>query len=105
MRGRDDPGKDLIIARDYITIGMRERDAELVSLDLGPRTDREIENRLRHEVEQERLTSIDRQLIRDTDETGLVTAAGRDAFRQSLRAGRLQKLKRLGLAEELRSGQ
>lgn len=105
VRGRDERGKDLIIARDYITTGMRERAAEIVSLDFGPRTDREIENRLRHEVEQERLTSIDHRLIREMDETGFVAAAGRDAFQQSLRAGRLQKLKRLGLAEEFQPGQ
>ena len=105
LRGKDDQGHDLIIARDYITTGMRERAAELVSLDLGPRTDREIENRLRNEVEQERLTSIDRRLMREMDENGLITATDRDAFLQSLRAGRLQKLARLGLAEELRPGQ
>jgi len=105
LRGKDDQGHDLIIARDYITTGMRERAAELVSLDLGPRTDREIENRLRNEVEQERLTSIDRRLMREMDENGLITATDRDAFQQTLRAGRLKKLARLGLAEELRPGQ
>ncbi|WP_290896252.1 relaxase/mobilization nuclease RlxS [Hoeflea sp.] len=105
VRGRDKRGKDLIIARDYITTGMRERAAEIVSLDFGPRSDFEIEDRLRREVEQERLTSIDRRLIRDMDDTGLVAATDRDAFQQSLRVGRLQKLKRLGLAEELRPGQ
>lgn len=104
LRGRDDKGHDLIIARDYITTGMRERAAELVSLDLGPRTDREIENRLRHEVEQERLTSIDRRLMREMDENGSASAIDRNAFQQSLRAGRLKKLTRLGLAEELRPG-
>lgn len=105
VRGRDERGKDLIIARDYITTGMRERAAEIVSLDFGPRSDFEIENRLRREIEQERLTSIDRRLIRDMDDAGLVAATDRDAFQQSLRVGRLQKLKRLGLAEELRPGQ
>lgn len=105
VRGRDQRGKDLIIARDYITTGMRERAAEIVSLDFGPRSDFEIEDRLRREVEQERLTNIDRRLIRDMDEAGLVVASDRDAFQQSLRAGRLQKLRRLGLAEELRPGQ
>jgi len=105
LRGKDDRGKDLIIARDYISTGMRERAAELVSLDLGPRTDREIENRLRHEVERERLTSIDRRLMREMDEHDVVSAADRDAFQQSLRAGRLKKLARLGLAHELRPGQ
>ncbi|MBO6720128.1 MAG: relaxase/mobilization nuclease and DUF3363 domain-containing protein [Rhizobiaceae bacterium] len=105
VRGRDERGKDLIIARDYITTGMRERAAEIVSLDFGPRSNFEIEGRLRREVEQERLTSIDRRLIRDMDKAGFVAATDRDAFQQSLRVGRLQKLKRLGLAEELRPGQ
>jgi len=105
LRGRDDKGHDLIIARDYITTGMRERAAEIVSLDLGPRTDREIENRLRHEVEQERLTSIDRRLMREMNEHGIVSATDRNSFQQTLRAGRLKKLARLGLAEELRPGE
>ena len=105
VRGRDDRGKDLIIARDYISAGMRERAAEIVSLDFGPRSDFEIENRLRREVEQDRLTSIDRKLLRDVGEDGIVWATDRDAFQQSLRAGRLQKLRRLGLAEEVRPGQ
>ena len=104
-RRRDERGKDLIIARDYITTGMRERAAEIVSLDFGPRSDVEIENRLRREVEQERLTGIDHRLIRDIDDTGLVAATDRDAFQQSLRVGRLRKLKRLVLADELRPGQ
>src|SRR3989337_2081786 len=67
LRGRDEQGKDLIIARDYVTTGMRERAAEIVSLDFGPRSDFEIKDRLRREVEQERLTSIDRRLIREMD--------------------------------------
>lgn len=105
VRGRDEKGKDLIIAREYLSTGMRERAAEIVSLDLGPRSDFEIEERLRLQVEQERFTSIDRRLMRDMDEDGLVTATDGDAFQQSLRAGRMQKLKRLGLAEEVRPGE
>lgn len=104
LRGKDDRGQDLVIAREYITKGLRERAAELVTLDLGPRSDLEIENRLRNEVQQERLTSIDRRLLRDRDGEGLVWSADKDAFQQTLRAGRLQKLKHLGLAEEVRPG-
>lgn len=104
LRGKDDKGDDLIIAREYIAHGMRERAAEIVSLDLGPRTDREIQSRLQHEVEQERFTSIDRELLRDANTDRFVQAANRDAFRQSIRAGRLQKLNRLGLAEDVGSG-
>jgi type IV secretory pathway VirD2 relaxase len=101
----NDRGLDLVIAREYITKGLRERAAELVTLDLGPRSDLEIENRLRNEVEQERLTSIDRRLARDRDGEGLVWSSDRDAFQQTLRAGRLRKLKALGLAEEVGPGQ
>jgi type IV secretory pathway VirD2 relaxase len=99
VRGKDERGKDLIIARAYLTQGMRERAAALVDLDLGPRSARDIEARLRGEVGQERLTSIDRALLRDADATGLVSAVGRDAFDQTLRTGRLRKLERFGLAE------
>ncbi|MDX8449637.1 relaxase/mobilization nuclease RlxS [Mesorhizobium captivum] len=104
VRGKDDRGENLIIARDYISSGLRERAAELVSLDLGPRTDREIEQRLRHEMEQERFTSIDRQLLRMRDEDGVVSPVGRDAFRQTLHQGRLRKLERMGLVEEVAPG-
>ncbi len=106
LRGKDDRGKDLIIAREYLSRGMRERAAEIVALDLGPRTDHEIQSRLRAEVEQERFTSLDRSLLREAGTDGLVRSGrDQDSFRQTLRAGRLQKLKRLGLAEEISRGQ
>lgn len=101
VRGKDDRGRDLVIAPDYLTHGIRERAAELVGLDLGPRSDRDIERTLRAEVEQERLTSIDRQLLRDCDADRVVAARALDPFRQSLRAGRLAKLGHLGLADPL----
>lgn len=106
VRGRDERDQDLIIAREYITHGMRERAAEIVTFDLGPRSDLEIEDRLRQQVEQDRLTDLDRSLRRESDEEGQVRSGsgGGNAFRQSLRAGRLQKLSRLGLAEEIAPG-
>jgi type IV secretory pathway VirD2 relaxase len=106
LRGKDDQGKDLIIAREYLSRGMRERAAELVTLDLGPRTDHEIQSRLRAEVEQERFTSLDRNLLREAETDGVVRSGrDQDRFHQALRAGRLQKLRRLGLAEEVSPGQ
>jgi type IV secretory pathway VirD2 relaxase len=101
LRGKDDAGKDLIIAREYITHGMRERAAELVDLDLGPRTTDAIQDRMRGEVEQERMTSIDRALLRDADAARLVSSRASDAFDQTVRMGRLRKLERLGLAEQM----
>lgn len=104
VRGKDDRGVDLVIAKDYLTAGMRERASELVDLDLGPRTQHDIENALRSEVGQERLTSIDRSLLRSMSENREVTAFGRDAVEQSLRAGRLAKLTKLGLADPIGTG-
>lgn len=51
LRGKDDRGKDLVIARDYISRGMRECAAELVTLDLGPQSDLELARKLRQEVD------------------------------------------------------
>lgn len=106
LRGQDDQGKDLVIARDYLSYGMRERAAEIVLFDLGPKSDSEIAQQLRREVEQERFTSLDRDLLRGRNANGLVlaTSPAGAAVAQSECAGRLQKLKRLGLAEELRPG-
>jgi type IV secretory pathway VirD2 relaxase len=103
LRGKDDLGQNLVIAREYIARGMRERVAELVSLDLGPRTDLEIEARLRLDIDAERLTATDRDLSREARD-GVVSAGGRNMFEHALRAGRLRKLAALGLAEEMGGG-
>lgn len=104
LRGVDDRGDNLVIAREYISHGLRERAAELVTLDLGPRTDQEIEARLRHDVDQDRLTAIDRRLLRRMDDAREVTSADNDPFQQSIAAGRLRKLKGMELADDLGGG-
>ncbi|GAM00313.1 relaxase/mobilization nuclease RlxS [Sphingomonas parapaucimobilis] len=104
LRGVDDRGENLIIAREYISRGLRERASELVTLDLGPRTDREIEDRLRRDVDQERLTAIDRRLLRRMSPDRTVSPADNDPFQQSIAAGRLRKLKAMNLAEDLGVG-
>ena len=104
LRGHDERGENLVIAPDYIKTGMRERLAGLVSLDLGPRTDLEIEQRLRHEVHAERLIGIDRQLLREAGSSRVAQAAARTMADHALRNGRLRKLASLGLAEKLGGG-
>jgi type IV secretory pathway VirD2 relaxase len=104
VRGKDDQGKDLIIAREYITKGLRQRAVDLVNLDLGPRTDREILRANLREIEQERFTGIDRRLLRAVNAEGLVSPHHRDGIEQSLRAGRLATLARMGLADEEQRG-
>ncbi len=104
VRGVDDRGKDLIIAREYLGSGMRSRLEQIVERDIGPRTTLEIESRLRRDIDAERLTSIDRGLLRDADVDRIVSSQHRDPMFQSLRAGRLQKLDQLGLADDLGGG-
>ncbi|KAF1043309.1 MAG: hypothetical protein GAK38_04036 [Xylophilus sp.] len=104
LRGRDQTGHDLIIARDYIAHGMRLRASELATEWLGPRTEREIRDGLLREVDQERWTSLDRGLQQWAQQSrdGVVElAANADAARQprTLLIGRLQRLTVMGLAE------
>jgi len=104
VRGKDDQGQDLIIAREYITKGLRQRAVDLVNLDLGPRTDLQIVRANLREIGQERFTGIDRRLLRAVEADGLVSPHDLDSIEQSLRAGRLATLDRLGLAVEQRKG-
>ena len=104
VRGKDDEGKDLVIAREYMSSGIRERAVEIVSLDLGPRLDSEIDASFKAEVTQDRFTSLDKHLLRNRGEDGLVRAADANSFRQSLLAGRMNKLEDMGLAEQAGAG-
>jgi len=101
IRGKTDRGDDLVIAREYISHGARERAAGIATLDLGPRTEIEIEERLRVDTGAERLTMIDRRLIREMNAVRLVSAGDDDPLQHSVRIGRLQKLARMGLATHL----
>ena len=106
VRGRADDGKDLVISRDYISHGFRQRAAGRVTLELGPRSEQEIRVGLEREVDAERWTSLDRGLRDIADEcAGLVDlrpggASGDPEIRRLLLA-RATKLERLGLAEPI----
>jgi type IV secretory pathway VirD2 relaxase len=106
VRGRADDGRDLVISRDYISQGFRGRVAERITLELGPRSEREIRNALVKEVEAERWTSFDRSLRGMADEGGGVVdlrpvGACEDPEFRRLMLGRAAKLERLGLAEQV----
>jgi type IV secretory pathway VirD2 relaxase len=105
IRGRDESGKDLIIARDYIGYGVRARAQALVTLELGPETELERTAKLLNEVAQERFTHIDRTLVgRSKDGIVVVASSEERPIQQTMRIGRLKKLEALGLAEERRAG-
>jgi len=104
IRGRADDGQDLVISRDYISRGFRDRAAERVTLELGPRSEQEIRTALEREVGSERWTSLDRALRDISDDCGGVVdlRPGPNAEDPELRGlllGRAAKLERLGLAD------
>lgn len=104
VRGKDDQGDNLIIAREYITDGLRGRATDIVNLDLGPRTNLEVMRANLREMTQRRFTEIDRRLQQSIDAEGLVSPHHRDGVEQSLRAGRLATLSRMGLTVEEHPG-
>jgi type IV secretory pathway VirD2 relaxase len=106
IRGRAEDGEDLVISRAYISLGFRDRAAERVTLELGPRSELEIRSALEKEVDAERWTGLDRALRNIADENGGVVdlrpgAAGENPELRRLMLGRARKLEQLGLAEQI----
>ncbi|MEI9420826.1 DUF3363 domain-containing protein [Mesorhizobium sp. Cs1299R1N1] len=109
LRGRSGDGQDLVISRDYIKNGMRSRAQDLITQELGPRTDREIDRTFHRQIEAERWTELDRQLAHEFDRHGMVDVApigGRKPDEYlAVKVGRLRKLESLGLAHPIGGGQ
>jgi type IV secretory pathway VirD2 relaxase len=92
--------EDLVIAPDYMAHGMRQRASEIATDWLGPRTEAEVRQSLLREVDQERLTSLDRALVRQAGADGIdLTGNPQDRQRQNALRARLQHLEGMGLAE------
>jgi type IV secretory pathway VirD2 relaxase len=108
LRGKEQGGENLVIARDYISHGMRARASEIATEWLGPRTEREIEASLTREVTQDRWTSLDAAIQRESSagivDLGSASMDPQHPMSRSLMVGRLTHLARLGLAEESRPG-
>lgn len=101
LRGRQADGQDLVIAREYIGTGMRQRASELATEWLGPRTELEILQSQQREVQRPGWTALDRSLQRLAKD-GQVTLRQlheqcRDPRYRNLLVGRLQYLEGMGL--------
>jgi type IV secretory pathway VirD2 relaxase len=109
VRGRRSDGQDLVISRDYISRGLRDRARDLITQELGPRTDLDIRRTLERQIATERWTQLDRQLARDARETGVIDLAPHPDRRPDgfsvLKLGRLRKLETMGIATQVGPGQ
>lgn len=108
LRGKNETGRDLVIARDYIGHGMRYRASELATEWLGPRTELEIRAGMQREVDQERWTGLD-QALQAHSRDGVIDLRTEAAdvparYPRSLLIGRLQRLAAMGVAEEREPG-
>lgn len=105
IRGKDQRGKDLVIAPDYIKSGLRHRARELATERLGPRRDIEIARAKHSEINKDRFTGIDRAIQSDLEGNDLTLVrqpqVSSERFDRSLRLQRLRHLQALGLAREI----
>ena len=107
VRGKRDDGTDLVMPQAYVSRGIRERAQELVTIELGPVKEIEGRTRMARMVQQQRLTQIDRGLLRRAaDGVVDVSAPVRkgQVWRKQLDRARLNSLEKMGLAEPLGQG-
>ena len=109
VRGVAEDGQNLVISRDYIGEGLRATAREIVTRELGLRSDLDIRASLERQVDAERWTEIDRDLSRTLGREGVIDMAPEPGVRpdgdHTLRIGRLRKLEGLGLASKIAPGQ
>jgi type IV secretory pathway VirD2 relaxase len=108
LRGVDGRGEELRIDRAYMSHGMRHRAEELATAELGPRTQDQMREARRNEIEQLRYTSLDRGLEQRGGEERVVDlrhSFASDEKESALRLDLMQRarfLSDMGLAHEER---
>ncbi len=98
------PGAELVIAKDYITHGMRARAEEVLTNELGLRREHDIARSQAREVSLDRFTSIDHVLARDAADLIVIVRpnlGSDDRFDYALKQRRLGHLQTLGIAEKV----
>ena len=98
MSGRRDDGRDLVIPREYLSHGMRERAGAILTRDLGLQTAQELDAKLSAGITERRVTGIDRVLDRQAGDIGQVDLGQVRRHREHYQA-RLRFLESHGLAE------
>ncbi len=106
IRGKDDQGHDLIMARDYVTHGIRQRASQLLTLELGPEDEFEQQLKLAREVGADRFTQLDRSILKHVDQ-GYLTISSlppQEPETYTAHMRRLRNLSDLGLVVERQTG-
>ena len=108
INGKDDRGGDLVISREYLSHGLRERAREVATDQLGYRTDRDVANEITSQITRNRYTSIDSQLERGVKDGVIdLRVNPKQEFAREMRKAKLQRLSHLsdlGVASESAPG-
>ncbi|HXS25743.1 MAG TPA: DUF3363 domain-containing protein, partial [Gemmatimonadales bacterium] len=105
IRGVDRQGREVRMDRDYISNVIRWRAQAIATNELGPRSDYAIRRQRDREVEQERFTSLDRELERRSNGTVSLSALkGLPSDQRARLVGRLRVLEQLALARRRSPG-
>jgi type IV secretory pathway VirD2 relaxase len=104
LRGKQPDGTDLVIPRQYISYGIRDRASDVATELLGERSAQEVQLAKSKEVEAERFTSLDRMIERHL-ENGKIDVSpskhiGYGTDDRRLVMGRLQFLEQMDLAHK-----
>jgi type IV secretory pathway VirD2 relaxase len=104
LRGKQPDGADLVIPRQYISYGIRDRASDVATELLGQRSAQEVQLAKSKEVDAERFTSLDRMIERHL-ENGKIDVSpskhiGYGADDRRLVMGRLQFLEQMDLAHK-----
>jgi hypothetical protein len=100
LRGKRDDGRDLVLPRDYVSHGLRQRSQELATEILGPRQERAASDR---DVTADRFTRLDQVLISEVRH-GQLTLDGLPEGQRSDALRRLVHLETRGWVERERAG-
>jgi type IV secretory pathway VirD2 relaxase len=107
IRGRDEQGQNLEIAREYVKSGIRARSQEIVQRELCLRPEREVVAAREKIIDQPRWTELDWSIKQRVGADSTVSYSGdwsslsdrqRERYRQEVR--RLRVLERLGIASK-----
>ncbi|MEL6728526.1 MAG: DUF3363 domain-containing protein [Pseudomonadota bacterium] len=103
MSGKRDDGKDLVISKDYLSHGMRERGSAFLTRELGLQTEAELTAKLERETALRKVTRMDRILMREMDRNGGINLDNLRRNRPHYQK-RLNTLRSMGLARHQSGG-
>jgi len=103
MSGKRDDGKDLVIPKDYLSYGIRERGSAFLTRELGLQTEPELAAKLERETALRQVTRMDRILMREMDRNGAVNLDNLRRNRPHYKK-RLHTLRSMGLAHHQSGG-